>query len=305
MRYKPMSKIKTVLQLLRTPAALIPPLSDRGLLNWLSDKTYIFLKYYGMTGKKLDLNEPKGFNEKIQYLKLYNRNTEYIQYVDKYAVRNYVSDVIGDKYLVPLYCKWDSADEISFEKLPDQFVLKCNHDSGSIKIIKNKNMASLEEIKEYYATRIKRSPFYYGREWPYKYVKPCVVAEAYLEDNTGELKDYKFFCFCGEVRFFKVDFDRFKNHRANYYDKLGNFMPISEMLVPNDANANIILPDEIGEMIQLAEKLSKDMPFVRVDFYDVNGKIYFGEMTFFPGSGFDPFIPEEWEMRIGDMLKLP
>ena len=300
-----MSSISTAFKLLKHPSRLIPPLSDRGLLNWMSDSTYVSLKYYGMTGKKLNLINPKGFNEKLQYLKLYNRNPAYVQYVDKYLVRKHVSEVLGDSYLVPFYGKWDRAEDITFENMPDSFVLKCNHDSGSIKVIKNKAQASLGEIKEYYAKRIKRSSYYYGREWPYKHVKPCIIAEAYLEDNTGELRDYKFFCFDGEVRFFKVDFDRFNNHRANYYDTQRRFLPISEMLVPNDANANIVLPDEIEEMIVCAQKLSKDIPFVRVDFYDVNGKIYFGEMTFFPGSGFDPFLPEEWENKIGDMLALP
>lgn len=300
-----MSSISTAFRLLKDPVRMIPPLSDRGLLNWLPDSMYISLKYQGMTGKKLNLKEPKGFNEKLQYLKLNNRNPAYIEYVDKYRVRRYVSDVLGDSYLVPFYGKWDQAEDISFEKMPDTFVLKCNHDSGSIKVIKNKSQISLSEIKKYYTKRIKRSPYYYGREWPYKYVKPCIIAEAYLEDNTGELRDYKFFCFDGEVRFFKVDFDRFNNHRANYYDTQRRLLPISEMLVPNDIHADIVLPNEIEKMIELAEKLSKNIPFVRVDFYDVNGAIYFGEMTFFPGSGFDPFLPEEWEMKIGDMLTLP
>lgn len=300
-----MSKIKTFFRLLMKPRTMIQPITEKGYLDWLSDAAYVKLKYYGMTGKRLNLKTPKGFNEKIQYLKLYNHNPLYIQLADKYNVRKYVAERIGEEYLVKLYQKWDRTEDMDFSKLPDQFVLKCNHDSGSIRIIKNKSEASITELKEYYNQRFQRSAFLYGREWPYKSISPCVIAEEYLIDETGELRDYKFFCFNGSVKFFKVDFHRFQNHRANYYDINMNFLPIREMLVPNDPNTHIDFPNEIDNMMALACKLSQGMPFVRIDFYDVRGQIYFGEMTFYPGSGFDPFIPDEWEKKIGDMLILP
>lgn len=298
------SSIKTAIRLLKTPHALLEPIIARGYLNWLPDRYFISLRYLGMTGKKLNLKKPRGFNEKLQYMKLYDRNPEYTKYVDKYSVREYVAEKIGSEYLVPLYDKWDSADEIDFTNLPSKFVLKCNHDSGSVKIITDKKSVNLDSLKAYYANRLKRSSFSYGREWPYKNVKPCIVAEAYLGDGISDLKDYKFFCFDGCVRFFKVDFDRFRKHRANYFDTDLNVLPVYEQLVPNDLNVNIDLPKEITQMMLLASDLSKGLTFVRVDFYNYNGKIYFGEMTFFPGSGFDLLLPTEWEEKVGEMLKL-
>ena len=280
-------------------------LNERNLLQWLSDVSFLKIAYKLCFGEKLNLKNPKTFNEKLQWLKLYDRRPEYTIMVDKIAVKRYVTDRIGSEYVIPTLGVWKRPEDIEWDKLPNQFVLKWNHDSGSIVICKDKDNFDREKAIKKLRYGEKVNGFWYGREWPYKDVKPQILAEKYMEDESGELKDYKFFCFNGHVRCFKVDFDRFTNHHANYFDINGNFLPFGETICPPDSSKVLALPNNISKMIQLAEALSESIPFVRVDFYSVNDNIYFGEITFYPAGGFGPFVPNEWDYTFGSWLKLP
>lgn len=276
------------------------------LIGNINDSLYLKAKFKLTMKKKLNLNNPQTFNEKLQWLKLYDKNPEYTKMVDKYQVKEYVGNIIGWEYIIPTLGVWNKFEDINFEKLPNQFVLKCTHDSGGIIIVKDKLSINLLESQKKINKCLKRNYYYAGREWPYKNVKPRIIAEIYLNDfNSGELMDYKFFCFNGKVKFLKVDFNRFIEHHANYYDTKLNILPFGERICPPDLNKKIDFPENINKMIELAEKLAKDIPFVRIDFYNVNEKIYFGEMTFYPAAGFGKIEPEEWDLKIGEMLELP
>lgn len=275
-------------------------------LAFIPDKPYLYIKYFFHTRKILHLNPPITFNEKLQWLKLYNRDPLYSKLVDKYEVRSFIKEKIGECYLIPVIDCWESADEILEENLPKQFVLKCTHDSGSVIICKDKDCFNIEESKRFFRKALKENMYNNGREWPYKDVKPRIIAEKYMEDpETKELRDYKFFCFNGKVKMFKIDYDRFKSHHANYYDEHKELLPFDEVMCPRDLEQKIVLPDTIDKMMYLAECIASELPFARVDFYDVSGHVYFGEITFFPTSGFGTYEPEEWDKHIGEWLKLP
>lgn len=285
---------------------IVRKLGFRYRLKWLNDKYYLKLVFFDQLGYKLDLKNPKTFNEKLQWLKLYNRQVQYTSMVDKYMVKKIVGSLIGDEYIIPTIGIWRNANEINFDTLPNQFVLKCTHDSGCVIICKDKSKFNAIDARKRLEERKKKNFFYGGREWPYKNVRPAIIAEQFMQNDSGsDLRDYKFFCFNGNVRFFKVDFDRFVDHHANYYDLSGKLLNFGEADYLPKYDANIELPKTINKMIELAEKLSVDIPFVRIDFYDVNGKIFFGEMTFFPASGFGKFVPEETDAKLGDKLVLP
>lgn len=279
---------------------------DKGLYKYMSDEKYITLKFESRLGVKPNLTEPRTFNEKLQWLKLHDRKPIYNTLVDKYAVKDYVASIIGEEYIIPTYGVWDRFDEIEFDNLPEQFVLKCTHDSGGLVIVKDKNNFDKEAAKKKINKCLKRNYYYKGREWPYKNVKPRIIAEAFMQDSvTGELRDYKFFCFGGEVKCYKVDFDRFVRHKANYYTPDGRLMKLGEIVCPPDFEKKIAIPAQLEKMEELAQKLSADQPFLRTDFYDVDGKIYFGELTFFPDSGFGKFVFEGNDELLGSWLKLP
>lgn len=287
-----------VLALLRTVGTYI--LSDKLYLQW----------YYRLTmGEPLDLKNPKKLTEKLQWLKLHNRIPQYTTMVDKYAVKQYVAERIGQKYIIPTLGVWDKAEEIDFDILPNRFVLKTTHGGGGGGIIICTNKDQLDKVKTigYLNRSLKRGDIYRRlKEWPYKNVPRRIIAEQYMEDTKlKELRDYKFFCFNGQCKCFKVDFDRFIKHRANYYDSMGRLLLFGEVACPPLYEKKIDLPDNLNEMIDLANKLSKDVPFLRVDFYVVNGKIYFGELTFFPASGLGLFTSDEWNIRLGSWLQLP
>lgn len=280
-----------------------------GCYNNLSDEEYIKKHYKAVFGYELDLDNPKTFNEKLQWLKLYDRKPLYTKLVDKYLVREYVKEKIGEEYLIPLLAVYERAEDIDFDALPNEFVLKCNHNSGGLFICKDKSKLTPEkiaEVRKKLNNSLKYDFYLYSREWPYKDVPRKIIAEKYMVDESGyELKDYKFFCFNGKVKFFKIDFDRFIGHRANYYDLNGNILPFGETVCPPSREKHPIVVNEIKEMIKYAEILSKDIPFVRIDLYNVNHKIYFGEITFFPASGLGKFEPEKWDRIFGDWLVLP
>lgn len=272
----------------------------------LPDRLWISILYRVKMGKKLDLKNPKSFNEKLQWLKLYDRRSEHIEMVDKYAAKQKIAAIIGNEYIIPTLGIWSNVEDINFDALPARFVLKCTHDSGGGWICKDRDAFDLKKAKEKMTQFLKRNFYIQYREWPYKMIVPRIMAEQYIEDDeTHELNDYKFFCFNGKVKFFKIDFDRFSNHRANYFDREGNLLPFGEMSFPPDFNRKLKIPDVLEKMIVLAEKLSTQELFVRVDFYYCNRKIYFGEMTYYPASGLGKFIPPEWDEMIGLELELP
>ena len=267
-------------------------------------KIFLKIKFKKKVGYKLNLNHPKSFNEKLQWLKLNDRKSIYTQMVDKYMVRKYIAESIGEKYLIPLLGVWNNFEEINFNKLPDQFVLKCTHDSGSIRICKDKSNFDINEAKNFFNKKLKENFYYFGKEWPYKNVHPRIIAEEFIEDESSkDLKDYKFMCFNGNVKCCFVCSERFSTHlKVTFYDTEWNKLPF-ERHYPN-SEEEIPKPKNLEKMIQLAEKLSINIPFVRVDFYEVNNMIYFGELTFFPGCGFEEFKPIEWDYKLGEWIDL-
>lgn len=277
-----------------------------GMISFLPDRQYLPLWYYIRTGKSLNVDNPQTFNEKLQWLKLYNRKKIFTTMVDKYAVKQYVSSKIGDKYIIPTIRVWEKFEEIDFSNLPKKFVLKCTHDSGGLVICPDKDYLDINNAQKKIESSLRRSFYKIGREWPYKNVPKRIIAEEYLEDNSqGGLKDYKFFCFNGKALYFKIDYDRQTNHRANYYSIEGELQPFGEEVCPPDFNQKLEMPKHLDLMVSLAEKLAIDIPFVRVDFYENNDCVYFGEITFFPASGQGKFVPADWDRRLGDLIKLP
>lgn len=272
----------------------------------MSDKTYLQCKWWVNNGKKLDLENPVTFNEKLQWLKLYNRNPMYTTMVDKYEAKKYVANIISDEHIIPTLGIYDSVEDIDFDSLPNQFVLKCTHDSGGIVICQDKTQLNRKEAIKKLRKGLKSNFYWTNREWPYKNVTPRIIAEKYMTNGDGELRDYKFFCFDGVPRVMFIASDRFNKEeetKFDFFDMEFNHLPFRNGH-PN-ATRPIERPAEFDEMRMLASKLSKGIPQVRVDFYDVNGQIYFGEMTFFHWSGFVKFDPEEWDYKIGEMIELP
>lgn len=277
-------------------------LSNHGFYRNMSDEVYLERLYKACMGKKLNIQNPKTFNEKLQWLKLNDRRSEYTAMVDKYEVKKYIASKIGEDYIIPTLGVWNNFDDIDFGALPNQFVLKCTHDSGGLVICRNKKHLNVKHAREKINKSLKSNYYFIGREYPYKNVKPRIIAEQFMVDNsTSELRDYKFFCFGGVCKCMKVDFDRFIEHRANYYDPQGNILDIGETICPPNPQKNIVLPDNMDKMIELAEELSKGIPFLRADFYDVNGRIYFGELTFYPASGFGTFTDDAWDVKLGEL----
>lgn len=275
--------------------------------RWVNPEKYLPKVFKKKTGYELNLDHPLTFNEKMQWLKLYNHDPLYTILVDKFEVKGYVKEQIGEKYIIPTLGVWNSFDDIDFSKLPDQFVLKCTHDSGGLVICKNKATFDVKAAKKKIQKSLRCNYYYMGFEWPYKNVKPRIIAEKYMEDhNTQDLRDYKFFVFQGEVKALFIITNRNskkQNIGLDFFDE--NFQHLPFTRGHDNAIEMPKKPETFEEMKFLAKKLSKDIPFVRVDFYDVNGQVYFGEMTFFPGGGWEPFIPQEWDYKFGSWLNLP
>lgn len=282
-------------------------LNYRKMLNWLPDKIFLKAAFRARFGRKLDLNNPKTFNEKLQWLKLYDRKPEYTKMVDKYLVRDYVKEKIGEEYLIPLLGVWENPEKINFDELPMQFVLKCNHNSGlGMCICKDKNSLDINKVKAELKKGIDQNYYLTGREWPYKDVPRRIIAEKYMVDESGyELKDYKFYCFDGKVKLVMINSDRMslEKTKANYFDE--NYQPLDFVWGYENAEIPPQKPEKFEEMKYLAEKLSKNISHVRIDFYQTPSGIYFGEITFFDGCGFDAIEPIEWDYKIGSWLKLP
>lgn len=280
-------------------------------LRFLPDEPYIRLFYWAATGRHLNLKNPTGFNEKLNWLKLHGNYSQYSHLADKLAVREYVSKVLGSSYLFPLLYVWNSADEIDFGILPNEFVMKCNHDSGSVKIISNKSAMApeaLEDIKDFYRKRLKKDFFYAGRESSYKNITPCILVEKMMypsDNNSDGINDYKFFCFNGKPKLLLLCSGRDSNkpfHYEDYFD-----MDFNRLTIKNGWPESPICPPKpqcFENLKYIAEQLSQGIPQVRMDFYEIDGRIYFGEYTFFSGGGFELFQPEEWEKKLGDWINL-
>lgn len=278
-----------------------------------NDRLQLKVSYYCRFRKKLDLEHPQTFNQKLQWLKLHNSSDLCTQMVDKYGVREIIKNKIGEEYLIPIYGVYDSFEDIDFDKLPNQFVLKCTHDSGSIVICKDKNKLDINAARKKLTKHLKHNYFYVGREMPYKNIPPRIVAERYMvnhntagEQKKGGINDYKFFCFNGIPTLVFYVSGRFEQAVANF-----DFYDINNLtLLPFGAKGHPHSPEPIekpvnfDKMVDIARLFSKGFPFLRVDLYEIDGKIYFGEFTFHHDGGFVPFEPEEWDYKLGEMINL-
>lgn len=297
---------KRIIKGIKNPKLVLIRLLQANLFRIIPDYLYLKIKFRLKMNKKLDLNNPKTFNEKLQWLKLHDRKPEYTRYVDKYEVRSYIKETIGEEYLIPLIGVYNSFDEIDFDILPNQFVLKPNHTSGNVYICKDKSKIDYVKLKKEVNAWMKREYYWVHREWPYKNIKPKIICEDYMVDESGmELKDYKFMCFSGKVGCVFVCSNRNSKDGLNvdFYDTQWNHLPF-ERHYPNSGQ-NINKPKNFDKMIKFAEILSLDIPFVRVDFYEANEQLYFGELTFYPGSGYEEFTPESYDNLLGGLITLP
>lgn len=308
-----MSKIQTFKHLLKEDrrgiiVAIFNHIIHSGILNWMSDKSFLNLTYWVHYGKSVNWKDPRTFNEKLQWLKVYNRNPEYTKMVDKFDAKEYVANIIGEEYIIPTIGVWDRVEDVPFETLPNQYVIKCTHDSGSVCVCKNKDLFDVKKAKKKLAHGLKKNLYFWGREWPYKNVKARIIAEKYLKDDSKsedqDLMDYKLMCFNGKVQCSFVCSDRFNNEglKVTFFDKEWVKMPFRRHYPA--AEYDIPAPSTYNKMVELAEKLSKGIPFVRVDFYEVNGHPYLGELTFFPGNGVEEFKPIEWDYLLGSWIDL-
>lgn len=277
-------------------------------LRFLPDKSYIKLYYRLRVGRKLNMDNPTTLNEKLQWMKFNYRFPLQTIVSDKYLVRDYVENKIGIEYLIPLYGNWLNFDDIDFDALPDQFVLKCNHDSGGLAICKDKKTFDQENAKKKINKSLKDNFFYIGREYQYKNIIPRIICEKFISDNVNVPMDYKIYCFNGKPDVILVCKNRFRNdsHRAQYlyFDQNWNFVPLNKGDELSE-NPNIEKPKNLDKMLSIARKLSEDFIFARIDLYNIDGKIYFGEITLTPNSGFDPDITEETDLYFGNKLEIP
>lgn len=273
----------------------------------LSDETYLRWIYYLETGNKLDLKDPKRYNEKLQWIKLFDHNPLYTELADKYAVKKIVSEKVGDEYVAKCLGVWDRAEDIDWDSLPSKFVLKTTHDGGNngVFIVRDKLQIDKPQMIRRINASLHRDTFKLGREWPYKDILRRVFAEEYLEDANGELRDYKFFCFDGKVKYLFIATERQSGGEVkfNYFDADFNDLGIVQQHPLSDKP--IAKPNVFEKMKEVAAKLSEGIPAVRVDLYEVNGKVYFGEYTFFHHGGFVPFHPDEWDFVWGNDIVLP
>ena len=259
-------------------------------------------------GYPLNLKNPQTFSEKLQWLKLNDKNPLYTTLVDKYAVKKYVANIIGDSYIIPTLGVWDSFEEIDFNVLPNQFVLKTSHDSGGFVACTDKNMFDFDAAKRLLSAHLKNDFYSETREWPYKNVKPRIIAEPYLEDETGELRDYKFHVFEGEPKVMYVVLNRFKGESQFIYRNVADFSPAEFSMkgpLKDYGSYDIQKPKPYELMLDLVRKLSHPFRYIRVDLYCVKDKVYFGELTLFSGSGFDQIDPPQYDKILGDMMTLP
>ncbi len=291
---------------IKNPLRILRFIVHRTAPLW-SDRLYLKLYYYACMGHKLNLDYPQRFTEKIQWLKLNDRHTEYTMLVDKYAVKEYLKKIGYSEMIIPTLGVWDSAEDIDFEALPQQFVLKCTHDSGGIVVCKDKSKLDIDAARKNLKEGLKRNFYFTTREYPYRDVKPRIIAERYIEDESGyELKDYKIFCFNGTPKFLFVATDRGVKGvdvKFDFFDLNWKHFPFYN---GHDHNSNIpVKQKNFDKMLAIAADLSQGFPHVRIDLYNCDGKIYLGEYTFFHFGGFTAFKPDEWDYKLGEYLQLP
>lgn len=278
---------------------------SHGFYNKLPDAEYLNKKFKSKFGKELNLDNPQTYNEKLQWLKLNDRRPEYIIMADKYSVKEYVANIIGEEYIIPTIGVWDNFEDIDFYKLPDRFVLKCTHDSGGLVLVRDKEHFNVEAARKKLEKCLKRNYFWFGREWPYKEIRPRIIAEEYLSpDDEKGLIDYKFFCFNGCVKCLYVsENSHLSNQKIQFFDK--EFNPLS-IKRSDYADFDILplKPVNYDLMIEIAEKLSKNITHIRVDMYEINKKVYFSELTLFTSSGFVPFEDDKWDQLMGEWIEL-
>lgn len=281
-------------------------LNNKYIGTLFSDELFLKLKYRLIMKKKLILKNPQTFNEKLQWLKLHDRKPKYTMMVDKYEVRKYIAQKLGEEYLIPLLGVWDNVDDIDFDALPNQFVLKCNHNSGlGMCICKDKSKLDIEKVKKELKKGLKQDYYMTGREWPYKNVKQKIIAEQYISDgNENGLTDYKFFCFDGNVHSVMLCIDRDTEPKFYFFDREWNLLKLNIRGKDVPDNFTLPKPDRMEDMFKIASQLSKGMKFLRVDLYCCNSKIYFGELTFFPDSGFDANLLTETDKLFGNLINL-
>lgn len=297
---------KKLIQALLRPQLFINELCKH-FPAFVPDRLYIKTAWNWRMPYALNLDYPVTYNEKLQWMKLYDRNPLYTRLVDKYEVKNYVANIIGSQYIIPTIGVYSNFKNIDFDMLPQQFVLKCTHDSGGLVICKDKSKLNLNECKKKIGTSLKRNYFLYGREWPYKNVKRRIIAEKYMEDKSSkDLNDYKFFCFNGVPLFLFIATERFngKGPFTDFFDMDFNHLNFERgghKMAPITPQK----PRNFDKMKEIAARLSEGLPHVRVDLYDINGMIYFGELTLYPGNGTEPFDPLEWDYEFGKHINLP
>lgn len=276
------------------------------MMRIIPDTPMLKLEYWLKINKPLHLNPPVTFNEKLQWLKLHDRKPIYTLMADKYEVREYIKNKIGEQYLVPIYGCWESVEEIPFDKLPNQFVLKCTHDSGSVILCSDKAKLDIDDAKKKLNKRLKKNPYWWAREWPYKNIKPRVIAEHFLKDGDNDfLPVYKFFCFNGEPRIIQqIQNDKQPNETVDYFDTQWNRINMMQRF-PN-STFPIRKPEKLEEMVAIARILAQETSFLRVDLYVINGEIKFSEHTFYTDAGFSIFEPESenWDSRLGEWIDL-
>lgn len=305
--------IEKIMKYVKHPENVFIFLQNRCNFRVLSDKAYLSICYKLSMGEKLNLENPVTFTEKLQWLKIYDRKPEYTRMVDKYEAKTFIAEKIGEKYIIPTLGVWDHFDDIDFDNLPEQFVLKCTHDSGGLVIVKDKAKMDKTAARRKIEKSLKKNYFYSAREWPYKDVQPRIIAEPYLEESGGcepdcpeknLLKDYKFFCFNGQPKVMFIAQELSEKPENDYFDMEFTHLPLH---MKDEVNAPVVpsKPDQFGKMKEIAEILSQGIPHVRVDFYYIEDQLYVGELTFYHCSGMAPIKPEEWNYRLGSWIQLP
>lgn len=305
-----MSRIKNAIKFIVKKSYRWQVMAAKGYYNDMDDAEYIRRQYYARFGgkKKLDLEDPKTLCEKLNWLKIYDRKPRYTAMVDKYAVKKFVSDLIGEEYVIPALGVWDTFEEIDLEQLPEQFVLKCTHDSGSIVVCTDKATFDRKEAGEKLNAMLRKSHYKENREWVYKNVVPRIIAEPYI-DTLGhpDSVEYKITCFGGTAKFTTVctgiAHDAINKRTNDHFDR--DFKPLNFYAIYKNSGKKIKKPEQLDDMIRFSEILSQDVPYLRVDWYLVDGKIYFGEMTFYTWAGYMQFQPDEWDLKLGSWLTLP
>lgn len=298
-----MSKIIDRWKVIKKDRRRLPIMIMKATSKWFGDEKYIRMKYKLIFDKEINLGNPQTFNEKLNWLKLNYRNPMMTVMADKYWAKKWVAEKVGSEYVVPCYGSWKNVESIDFSNLPERCFLKSNQDSGGGMLIDKTKGIDMQAVRERFSEKtIKKKNWYWSsREWAYKHIEPCILAEEYLDEGTGhELHDYKFWCFNGKPTYMYIT-NKGKVVKENFYDM--NFSPVYidhgfERTVPEYDK-----PQNFEKMKEIATILSEGIPFVRIDFFNVNGKLYFGECTFYDWAGFRPFANEAWDRKLGDMLE--